>query len=148
MPFVVIGVANRLCCALHRRLRLLDHRWRWPGAGLAWCYLPLAARCASRLSTYWAIASAGWWPSSPATRSLPQASTAKFAIPAYLGLLIGTCGWALAFRSNGAGLLLTALLLPPLIARMNSEEKLLRSQFGAEYDAYLAHTFRLIPHIY
>jgi protein-S-isoprenylcysteine O-methyltransferase Ste14 len=56
-------------------------------------------------------------------------------------------GWALAFRS-GIGLLLVALLLPPLLARIRAEENLLRAAFGAEYDAYRAHTSRLIPGLY
>jgi protein-S-isoprenylcysteine O-methyltransferase Ste14 len=64
--------------------------------------------------------------------------------PSYLGLLINALGWALAFRS-GVGVLLTALLVPPLLARIRAEETLLRSQFGSEYDAYCARTSRLIP---
>ena len=55
--------------------------------------------------------------------------------PSYLGLLISSLGWGLAFRS-GIGVLLAALLVPPLLARINAEERLLQSQFGAEYDAY------------
>ena len=45
-------------------------------------------------------------------------------------------------------MLLAALLLPPLLARIRAEEKLLQSQFGAEYDAYRARTWRLIPRLY
>ena len=67
--------------------------------------------------------------------------------PSYLGLLVNALGWSLAFRA-GAGVILTALLIPPLIARMRAEEKLLSSQFGAPYDAYRARTARLIPHLY
>lgn len=67
--------------------------------------------------------------------------------PSYLGLLINSLGWALAFRS-GVGVLLTALTLPPLLARIRAEERLLRAQFGAEYDAYCRRTSRLIPGIY
>ena len=67
--------------------------------------------------------------------------------PSYLGMLINTVGWALAFRA-AIGLLLAALLLPPLVARIHAEERLLRAQFGAEYDAYCARTWRLIPGIY
>lgn len=67
--------------------------------------------------------------------------------PSYLGLIISSLGWALAFRS-GVGVLLTAALLPPLIARMEAEEKLLQGAFGAEYDAYRARTSRLIPGLY
>lgn len=67
--------------------------------------------------------------------------------PSYLGLLIGALGWALAFRS-GVGIVLAALNLIPLVARMNAEEALLTSQFGAAYENYLARTARLIPGIY
>ena len=67
--------------------------------------------------------------------------------PSYLGLLITMIGWALAFRSL-VGMLLTAVLVAPLIARIHAEEAMLRSQFGAEYDAYCAHTSRLIPGLY
>lgn len=72
---------------------------------------------------------------------------AKIRNPSYLGLLLSTLGWALAFRS-GIGVLLAALMVLPLMARMNAEEKLLRAHFGNEYDAYRAHTKRLIPGIY
>jgi protein-S-isoprenylcysteine O-methyltransferase Ste14 len=67
--------------------------------------------------------------------------------PSYLGLLLTAFGWGLAFRS-GVGLLLAALLVPPLVARMNSEEGLLQSEFGADYDNYRSQTSRLIPGIY
>jgi len=67
--------------------------------------------------------------------------------PSYLGLLVNSLGWALAFRS-GVGVLLTALTLLPLLARMRAEEALLRSEFGVEYDAYRARTSRLIPGVY
>jgi protein-S-isoprenylcysteine O-methyltransferase Ste14 len=67
--------------------------------------------------------------------------------PSYLGLLISSLGWALAFRSV-IGVLLTALSVPPLVARMRADEALLRTQFGGEYDAYCAHTWRLIPGLY
>jgi protein-S-isoprenylcysteine O-methyltransferase Ste14 len=67
--------------------------------------------------------------------------------PSYLGLLVSSLGWGLAFRS-GVGVLLTALLIPPLLARIRSEEKLLRTEFGDQYDAYRARTSRLIPGLY
>ncbi|HME26092.1 MAG TPA: isoprenylcysteine carboxylmethyltransferase family protein [Acetobacteraceae bacterium] len=67
--------------------------------------------------------------------------------PSYLGLLINSLGWGLAFRS-GVGVMLTALTIVPLVARIRAEEALLRSQFGAGYDAYRDRTSRLIPGIY
>ena len=47
-----------------------------------------------------------------------------------------------------AGIVITALHLVPLVARMNAEERLLAANFGAEYEAYRARTWRLIPHLY
>ena len=67
--------------------------------------------------------------------------------PSYLGLLVNSLGWALAFRS-GVGVLLTALTIPPLVARIRAEERLLHTQFGDEYDAYRSRTSRLLPGIY
>ncbi len=67
--------------------------------------------------------------------------------PSYLGLLVNSLGWGLAFRS-GVGVLLTVLLIPPLVTRIRAEERLLRAQFGEEYEAYCARTLRLIPGFY
>jgi protein-S-isoprenylcysteine O-methyltransferase Ste14 len=67
--------------------------------------------------------------------------------PSYLGLLINSLGWSLAFRS-GVGVLLTVLLIPPLLARISAEENLLYSQFGDNYKTYRSRTWRLIPGIY
>jgi protein-S-isoprenylcysteine O-methyltransferase Ste14 len=67
--------------------------------------------------------------------------------PSYLGLLVMSLGWALAFRS-GVGVLLAALNIVPIVARIRSEEKLLRAHFGEEYEAYRARTWRLIPGVY
>jgi protein-S-isoprenylcysteine O-methyltransferase Ste14 len=67
--------------------------------------------------------------------------------PSYLGLLVNSVGWALAFRS-GVGLLITVLLLLPLLARIRAEENLLRTQFGGEYESYSRRTWRLIPGLY
>jgi protein-S-isoprenylcysteine O-methyltransferase Ste14 len=67
--------------------------------------------------------------------------------PSYLGLLLNSLGWVLAFRL-WVGVLLTVVTVVPLLARINAEERLLRSQFGEEYDAYRARTSRLIPGLY
>ncbi len=67
--------------------------------------------------------------------------------PSYLGLILSILGFALAFRSL-VGVLLGACIVPPLIARIHAEEAMLRSQFGEEFDAYRARTWRLIPGLY
>ena len=67
--------------------------------------------------------------------------------PSYLGLLVNSLGWALAFRSV-IGILLTAFTIPPLLARIRAEETLLKSEFGDQYEIYRSHTSRLIPWFY
>jgi len=67
--------------------------------------------------------------------------------PSYLGLVVCMLGWGLAFRA-WAGVVLTAIILVPLVMRMHAEERLLRDHFGAEYEAYFARTWRLVPGIY
>src|ERR1700733_6685080 len=67
--------------------------------------------------------------------------------PSYLGMIINMIGWGLAFRA-WAGVAIAFLLLIPLIARIHSEERLLREHFGSEYEAYFSRTWRLIPGLY
>ena len=67
--------------------------------------------------------------------------------PSYLGLLVNSLKWALAFRSV-IGILLTAFTIPPLLARIRAEETLLKAQFGDEYEIYRTRTSRLIPWLY
>jgi len=83
----------------------------------------------------------------PGHRLVTSGTYAVIRHPSYLGLLVNSLGWALAFRSV-VGLLLTALLVPPLAARIDAEERLLRTQFGDEYDVYRRRTSRLIPGLY
>jgi protein-S-isoprenylcysteine O-methyltransferase Ste14 len=67
--------------------------------------------------------------------------------PSYLGLFVLMLGWGLAFRS-GVGVIIAVLSLVVLLARIASEERLLSETFGAEYDAYRARTWRLLPYVY
>lgn len=67
--------------------------------------------------------------------------------PSYLGMLMTVFGWALLFRS-GLGLVVAALNFIPIIGRIRAEEAMLQSQFGEQYAAYRARTWRLLPHVY
>jgi protein-S-isoprenylcysteine O-methyltransferase Ste14 len=67
--------------------------------------------------------------------------------PSYLGLMVMMFGWSLVFRS-AIGVLVTLLFLPLLVARMNSEERLLESEFGERYASYRRRTWRLVPFVY
>jgi protein-S-isoprenylcysteine O-methyltransferase Ste14 len=67
--------------------------------------------------------------------------------PSYLGLLVTSLGWALVFRA-ALGLVLVALTIWPLRARIRAEEALLEAHFGDEYQAYRLRTWRLLPGVY
>ena len=67
--------------------------------------------------------------------------------PSYLGMLTFLVGWALAFRS-ALGVILAALTVIPVLARIKAEEAMLLREFGPEYEAYRRRTSRLIPGIY
>jgi protein-S-isoprenylcysteine O-methyltransferase Ste14 len=67
--------------------------------------------------------------------------------PSYLGLLLGLFGWALVFRS-AVGVLVSLLLSPRLVVRMNAEEALLEAEFGERYAAYRRRTWRPLPFLY
>lgn len=67
--------------------------------------------------------------------------------PSYLGLLVTSLGWGLAFRS-WIGVIIAVLMIVPVAARIRAEERFLQAHFGAEYERYRARTSRLIPGLY
>jgi protein-S-isoprenylcysteine O-methyltransferase Ste14 len=68
--------------------------------------------------------------------------------PSYLGLILSTLGWGLAFRA-WLGVLLAIVTALIVLARIRAEEALLHSHFGAAYDAFRARTrWRLFPGLY
>jgi protein-S-isoprenylcysteine O-methyltransferase Ste14 len=67
--------------------------------------------------------------------------------PRYLGALGMALGYALLFSSY-LGLGLTFLLLAAFVLRIKGEESMMRAEFGAEWENYSRHTWRLVPYIY
>jgi protein-S-isoprenylcysteine O-methyltransferase Ste14 len=67
--------------------------------------------------------------------------------PSYLGIFVGYAGWVLVFRCWIA--LIVLVLVVPMIRRyLPREEAKLWAEFGDEYDAYSARTWRFIPYVY
>lgn len=144
--FFGIGIALGYVPALTDRLDF----WAVDGNAVRWVGIALfAAGGALRLWPVYVLGDrfSGLVAIQPGHTLVTTGIYTRIRNPSYLGLLINSFGWSLAFRS-GVGVLMTAALLPPLIARMNAEEKLLASEFGAEYEAYRARTWRLIPGLY
>ncbi|MDQ3774529.1 MAG: isoprenylcysteine carboxylmethyltransferase family protein [Pseudomonadota bacterium] len=146
VPFALIGLLEAYLPAYTDRIgfwTLDGDAIRWLGVVLfvaGWCAADLASLCA-RPSVQRVVAI------QPGHTLVTSGVYGAIRHPSYLGLLVNSLGWGLAFRS-GVGVLLTALIIPPLLARIRAEERLLGTQFGVEYDAYCARTSRLIPRLY
>jgi protein-S-isoprenylcysteine O-methyltransferase Ste14 len=68
--------------------------------------------------------------------------------PSYTGLLVRSVGLALVFRSL-VGLIACCALLFFLTRRIRHEERVLKSEFGAKWEAYERRTrWRLLPGVY
>ena len=144
--FIVIGFLNAYLPAYTDRKEL----WTIDGDTIRWLGVVLfAAGGALRIWPVFVLGQrfSGLVAIQPGHRLVTNGVYGSIRHPSYLGLLINSLGWSLAFRS-GVGVMLTFLLIPPLLARINSEEDLLRVEFGDEYSAYCSHTWRLIPGIY
>jgi len=144
--FAVIGLLLGYVPALTDRLDLLTldgDAMRWLGAAL------YAAGGALRIAPVFVLGErfSGLVAIQPGHSLVTDGLYRVVRNPSYLGLLAGSLGWALVFRS-AVGILLTACLVPPLVARMRAEERLLAEQFGAQYVAYRERTWRLIPGVY
>jgi protein-S-isoprenylcysteine O-methyltransferase Ste14 len=144
--FTLVGLASAYVPAWTDRIGV----WTFGGNGVRW--LGVALFAAGGVLRLWPVFTLG-----PRFSGLVAiqpghrlATTGIYGVvrnPSYLGLLVNALGWALAFRSV-AGVLLVVLYLPPLLARIRAEEALLGSYFGAEYAAYRARTWRLVPGLY
>lgn len=146
LAFLIIGLLGAYLPAWADREKL----WTLDGDAIRWLGVALvAAGGALRL---WPVAVLGGRFSGlvaiqPGHELVTTGLYSRIRHPSYLGLLITALGWGLAFNT-AVGVLLALLNIPPLFARMNAEERLLSSEFGAAYDAYRAHTARLIPGVY
>jgi len=67
--------------------------------------------------------------------------------PLYLGEITRNLGFTLILTS-GYGFALVLLGSMFLLFRIRREERMMLDEFGDEYREYMAHTWRLIPHIY
>jgi protein-S-isoprenylcysteine O-methyltransferase Ste14 len=146
LVFVIIGFLNAYLPAYTDRSEL----WTIDGDTIRWVGVALfAGGGALRLWPVFVLRErfSGLVAIQPGHTLVTSGVYAVIRHPSYLGLLINSLGWSLAFRS-GVGVLLTVLLIPPLLARISAEENLLRSQFGDDYNAYCSQTSRLIPVIY
>ena len=146
VAFGVIGLLNAFLPAYTDRLDV----WTFGGETVRWIGVVLfAAGGVLRLWPVFVLGNrfSGLVAIQPGHRLVTSGIYSIIRNPSYLGLLVNSLGWALVFRA-GAGVLLTALTIPPLVARIAAEERLLRQHFGAPYEAYFSRTWRLVPGLY
>lgn len=146
VAFGVIGLLNAFLPAYTDRLDV----WTFGGETVRWIGVALfAAGGVLRLWPVFVLGNrfSGLVAIQPGHRLVTSGIYSIIRNPSYLGLLVNSLGWALVFRA-GAGVLLTALTIPPLVARIAAEERLLRQHFGAPYEAYFSRTWRLVPGLY
>jgi protein-S-isoprenylcysteine O-methyltransferase Ste14 len=144
--FAIVGTLSGIVPAWTDRLNV----WSIGGETVRWIGVALfAIGCVLRVWPVYVLGNrfSGLVAIQPGHALVTSGIYARVRNPSYLGLLISMAGWALVFRSI-AGLVLTALILVPLVARMDAEERLLGDEFGAEYAAYRARSWRLLPGIY
>jgi protein-S-isoprenylcysteine O-methyltransferase Ste14 len=68
--------------------------------------------------------------------------------PGYLGFILMLVGAGLATTNWIATALITIVVSPIYAYRIHIEENMLQTAFGEQYEAYRAHTWRLVPLIY
>lgn len=144
--FGVIGLLSGFLPAYTDRLDF----WTFGGEGVRWLgALLFIIGGALRLWPVFVLGKrfSGLVAIQPGHRLVTDGIYRRLRNPSYLGMLVIAVGWALAFRS-GVGLLLAVLTVIPLIARIHSEEALLKAQFGSEYEAYCSRSWRLVPGLY
>jgi protein-S-isoprenylcysteine O-methyltransferase Ste14 len=67
--------------------------------------------------------------------------------PRYLGVIALSIGVSCVFRS-WIGLVASIFFLGIILLRIKDEEALLHKEFGAEWEAYCMHSWRLIPYLF
>src|SRR5205823_7811047 len=126
--FGVIGLVNAYLPAYTDRVGF----WILDGDAIRWLGVALfAAGGALRLWPVFVLGNrfSGLVAVQPGHRLVTTGIYGVIRHQSYLGLLVNSLGWALTFRS-GVGVLLTALTIPPLLARIRAEEALLRKQLA------------------
>ncbi len=144
--FAVLGFIDAYLPALTDRLDFLT----FGGEGVRWIGVALCAvGGVLRLAPVFVLGRrfSGLVAIQPDHRLVTHGIYGLIRHPSYLGLLVSALGWGLAFRA-GVGVIIAALMLPVVLARIKAEERLLSEAFGAEYEAYRARTWRLVPHVY
>jgi protein-S-isoprenylcysteine O-methyltransferase Ste14 len=133
-------------------LPYMDRRERWVIDGDATRYLGLVLLAAGGVLRVWPMFVLGhrfsaWVAIQDHHELVTRGLYGRIRHPSYLGGLVGYVGWVLVFRS-ALGLLLLLPAVRLVRGRIDAEEALLASEFGAAYADYRKRTWRLLPGVY
>lgn len=133
----------------HVPVAVLNNRFLPSGAGWFWCGAAVTA--GGMLFSVWARRHLGknWSQAVTLKEDHELITSGPYALvrhPIYTGLLLAIVGCALA-RGEWRGLLAVALAFVALWQKLKLEEKWMRVQFGASYEAYSRRVAALVPHI-
>ncbi len=68
--------------------------------------------------------------------------------PSYTGMLLSFAGFGLSLNNYLSVVVVVVVVFASLLYRIGIEEKVLKEQFGEEYETYCKNTYRLIPFVY
>ncbi len=120
------------------------------GAALRWAGFALClAGSVIRLAGFWSLGKqfSGYVTVQDQHQLVQAGLYSRVRHPMYLGAVVAMTGMGLVFRS---WLVFVALAwnLTFVLLRIGQEERLLAEHFGADFESYRRHTWRLLPYVY
>lgn len=115
----------------------------WPGFAIVLAGLLYSVWARVHLGKYWS----GIITLKEGHRLIRTGPYRKIRHPIYTGLIIGTFGAVIA-QGRLSGLVAFVIVVAAFVFKLKREEKLLREQFGAEYEQYHQESSALFPGVW
>jgi protein-S-isoprenylcysteine O-methyltransferase Ste14 len=123
--------------------RVLPAVFGWTGFALVLLGLGFTVWARRHLGGYWS----GKITLKVGHKVIKTGPYAKVRHPIYTGIVLASVGLSVA-QGGWAGVAGLALMIFACTVKLKREEKLLREQFGGEYETYRKHTWGLMPGVW